>query len=556
MRRKKVIFNSFWKQIIILALFTTFYFNTYSLEFLSSNGENYFYYNKSQSIVKDLNLDLENSVTEIDYMKFGFFIDGKQYEIGEKEYSFKKMEDNNILEIKGDFEGLNYTINMFSSVLQKSNIIFNLNVENVDKFKDVQFYSYIKPKNMGRIIKNNKNYQYNNWYFGTRDKTEKIYLADESKTKEKKLKIFQGDSLVKTNEGIFLINPLKTNSSEVYMWFSKNAEYLEVVNSEKIFWNKQLEKVKQKKLYSILWMFKKNKLIVDISGDTPLINIEEILKYLELTLINKNYLEAKSILEYFIFEVDGIKGIIPSDYLSLNGKEVYKKDNYGIYNSYYRKSVFLKLYLRYLMDSGDGAFYEESFQKVKSEIIDLLEAKISEMGVEEDSGNGRIGADGYKRFIETQYETYKAFELLDKFYKNKNLKESKYGVISEGLKELIILYYIDNVHVADYPFAKNINPKNIFYVNEELFFSTNDYYYALQKNIESLKNENSSLKEKIIFANYLYDKKYYLMAQTMTTEIENALSGDEGIEILQKDLSLLINYLIMKEKGEVNGVSK
>ena len=49
----------------------------------------------------------------------------------------------------------------------------------------------------------------------------------------------------------------------------------------------------------------------------------------------------------------------------------------------------------------------------------------------------------------------------------------------------------------------------------------------------------------------MYDKKYYLMAQAMSKDIENNLEGDKGIEILQKDLSLLINYLIMKEKGKI-----
>jgi len=110
-------------------------------------------------------------------------------------------------------------------------------------------------------------------------------------------------------------------------------------------------------------MFKRNKLLVDISGETPLISMEEVLKYLELTLMNKNYTEAKSILEYLIFETDNIEGIIPSDYLSLNGKEVYKKDNYGIYNSYYRKSVFLKLYLKYLTDSKDEEFMQKVLKK-------------------------------------------------------------------------------------------------------------------------------------------------------------------------------------------------
>ena len=555
MRRINFILNFFRKQIGILILFITFCFSTYSLEFLSSNGENCFYYDNNKNMVEKVNLDLEKNSDEIDYMKFGFFIDGKQYEVGEKEYKLEKLEESNILELTGEFDGITYTIDMFSSMLQKSNMIFNVRLGNVGNKKEIQFYTYIKPKNMGKLFKNNNTYRYNTLNFGTKDKTEKVYLADDTKAKEKKLKIFSGDSLVKSSEGIFVISNVEFSKLELNLWFSKSSEYLESLNSEKAYWNKLLGKEKQKKLYSILLMFKRNKMLVDISGETSVINMEEMLKYLELTLMKKNYSEAKTILDYLIFETNNIEGIIPSDYLSLNGKEIYRKDNYGIYVSYYRKSIFLKLYLKYLIESKDEEFYAESFEKVKIKLIDFLESKISEMGMEKDSGNGRIGADGYERFIETQYETYKAFELLDEFYRSKNIKEDKYGRISEELKELLILYYIDDINVADYPFSKNINPKNIFYVNEELFFSENDYYYALQKNIELLKNENSSLNEKVNFVNYLYDKKYYLMAQSMSKDIENTLVGDKGIEILQKDLSLLINYLIMKEKGEVNGVN-
>ena len=44
MRRKNINFDFLRKQVKILTLFVTFCFSTYSLEFLSSNGENYFYY--------------------------------------------------------------------------------------------------------------------------------------------------------------------------------------------------------------------------------------------------------------------------------------------------------------------------------------------------------------------------------------------------------------------------------------------------------------------------------------------------------------------------------
>ena len=48
MRRKNISFDFLKKQVKILTLFVTFCFSTYSLEFLSSNGENYFYYDNNK----------------------------------------------------------------------------------------------------------------------------------------------------------------------------------------------------------------------------------------------------------------------------------------------------------------------------------------------------------------------------------------------------------------------------------------------------------------------------------------------------------------------------
>jgi len=114
MKRQNFIFNFLGKQVKILTLFATFCFNTYSLQLLSSNGENYFYYDNNKSIVEKVNLDLEKNSIEIDYMKFGFFVDGKQYEVGEREYKLEKLEDSNILELTGEFDGVTYVIDMFS----------------------------------------------------------------------------------------------------------------------------------------------------------------------------------------------------------------------------------------------------------------------------------------------------------------------------------------------------------------------------------------------------------------------------------------------------------
>ena len=84
-----------------------------------------------------------------------------------------------------------------------------------------------------------------------------------------------------------------------------------------------------------------------------------------------------------------------------------------------------------------------------------------------------------------------------------------------------------------------------------------DYYKALQKNIEILKKQPSSLIEKITFVNYLYDKKYFLMADSITGRYRKTTEkATRGLRLLQNDINLLLNYLIMKEKGEKYGLNK
>lgn len=540
----------------LFIMFITLNFNLCALEFLSSNGENYFRFNGDRNRIEEIDLDFKKKSFDIENIKFGFFINGKQFEIGEDNYEFELLDNSNIIEISGNFENIKYKLSLFSSMLNKNSIVFHTELISYKKNDTVSMYFYIKPKEIGLLNENDSGIRFNDINF--KGEKSKVYLVDDTESKIKNLKTVEKETYIAKNQGFFIINNIDlTVKNETVLSIQKEDIYKNSITEEILFWENLLKNHTNKDLYSKLFMFENQGLIVDISGDMPIINMEHILKYLELTLLKKQYTESKKMMEYLLFNIDeNIEGIIPSDYLDLTGKNIYKKDNYGIYNSYYRRSIFLKLYLSYLNESGDIEFYDKTFPIVKIKLIDWLDKKVGEKGVEADSGDGRIGADSYKNFVETQYETYKSFKLLNEFLVKKGIKEDKYKKTSEKLKQILILYYVDGVNISDFPFSKKINPKNIFYVDEDLFFSNNDYYTALQKNIDLLKKENSSLKEKVVFINYLYDKKYFLMAEFLKEEVEKELQGEIGTEILQKDLSLLINYLVMKEKGEKHGFDK
>lgn len=529
--------------------------NAFALEFLSSNGANYFKFNKNKDRIEKINLDFGKDNIDIEFIKIGFFIRGKQHEIGEIPYELFLSENSNIIELQGAFENINYKLSLYSSMLNKDAIVFHTKFLSYIKGEEISLYYYIKPREMGYVKQEKDYFTFNEIYFW--GKGSKVYLTDNTEAKSKKLQSVEIDNFVSKNKGLFAIMPLElSTSTESYFTIQKNTYYKNTLEEEVSIWEKKLENYNYKNLYSNLFMFGKNDILVDISRENPLINMAHLNKCLELSLINKDYILSKKIMEFFIFSSKKIEGLVPSDYMDINGNVVNRRDNYGLHNSYYRRSKFLTLYLRYLLESDDKDFYNKTYPIVKERLIDWLESKITEKGIEPDSGNSRIGKDAYKAFVETQYEAYRSFKLLNQYFQKQGIKDDKYKKLSEKLKETLILYYVDGVHIADYPFAKEINPKNIFYVDEDLFLTQNEYYKALQKNIDLLKKEKSSLKEKVVFVNYLYDKKYYLMADFMREEIEKELKGDKGIELLQKDLELLLDYLIMKEKGEKYGLNK
>ena len=546
----------FMKYKKLFLIYILINFSLLSLELLSSNGANYFKFNKENDRVESIDLDFEKESYDIDFIKIGFFLKGKQYEIGELPYELLLSENSNIIELLGNFGNTKYKISMYSSMINKDTIVFHTELLAYQKSDNISFYYYIKPKTMGKLKQEKDCFVFNDISFQGKDI--KVYLAENIEIKNKKLKVVAKESFVSTNEGLFAILPFDSSkNSETYFTIQKKGSYKNTIEEEINNWGKQLASYKYKDLYSNLKMFVNNGIIVDAYKEVPVVDVSQLLKYLELSLLKKDYDLAKSILEYALFSINpNIEGIIASDYIDIKGNSLSRKDNYGVYNSYYKRSVFLKLYLTYLMESNDKDFYNKTYSIIKTRLIDWLENKINEKGVEVDSGDGRIGKDGYKAFVETQYESYKSFKLLNQYLQKEGIKDEKYKKISEKLKEILILYYVDGVYIADYPFAKNINPKNIFYVDEDLFLTQSEYYKALQKNIDLLKKEKSSLKEKIVFVNYLYDKKYYLMADFMREEIEKELEGYKGIELLQKDLELLLNYLIMKEKGEKYGLNK
>jgi len=557
LKGKAIDLNNFIRCLIFQSIvYIVVAVNIYSFEFLSSNGENYFKFNGNKNRIEKVDLDFNKSSYDIDFIKIGFFINGKQYEIGEEEYKLELLDDSNIIKISGIFEGNSYEINLYSSMLDKNHIVFNTKFLARNNSDAVSIYFYVKPKDMGKVIQKNDVVSFNDINFIV--KNHKVYSADNTEFKEKQLKVINSESTVNKNQGIFIMAPINlSEDGESNLVINKKGFYKKTIKDEKNYWVNALKGYKEKALYSNLFMFMNGGLIIDASGETPIINMDQTMKLLELSLLKKDYTESKIIMEHLIFLNDkDIEGIIPSNFVDMNGKSVSKADNYGVYNSIYRRFLFLKLYVTFLSQTSDKEFFDKTYSKIKTNLVDWLEKKMNTNGVIPDSGNDRIGEDGYKNFVETQYEAYKSFKLLNSYLTSIGIKDEKYKKIAEKLKEIMILYYVDGYYIVDYPFAKNVNPKNIFYVDEDLFFNNSDYYRALQKNIELLKKETSTLNEKITFVNYLYDKKYFLMADSISVDIEKELEGYKGIELLQKDLSLLLNYLIMKEKGEKYGLNK
>ena len=557
LKEKEIGLNNFIRCLIFQSMiYIVLATNIYSFELLSSNGENYFKFNGNKNRIEKVDLDFNKSSYDIDFIKIGFFINGKQYEIGEEEYKLELLDDSNIIKVSGIFDGNSYEINLYSSMTDKNHLVFNTKFLARNKSDTASIYFYVKPKDMGKIIQKNDAVSFNDINFII--KNYKVYSADNTEFKEKQLKIINSESVINKNQGILIMAPINLlEDGESNLVINKKGIYEKTIKDEKIYWANTLKGYKEKALYSNLLMFINGGLIIDTSGETPIINMDQTMKLLELSLLKKDYVESKKIMEHLIFLTDNdIEGIIPSNFVDVNGKTILRLDNYGIYNSIYRRFLFLRLYVTFLLQTGDKEFFDKTYPKIKINLVDWLEKKINANGVVPDSGNDRIGEDGYKSFVETQYEAYKSFKLLSSYLSTIGIKDEKYKKIAEKLKEIMILYYVDGFYIVDYPFAKNVNPKNIFYVDEELFFNNSDYYRALQKNIELLKKQTSTLNEKITFVNYLYDKKYFLMADSIGIDVEKELEGYKGIEILQKDLSLLLNYLIMKEKGEKYGLNK
>lgn len=521
-------------------------------EFVSANGENYLVFSQENSGIKKIDFDFMKKGYDIDYVEMGVILDGIPYNLSNLDHKVKFSENSNVIKIAGEVEGFKFQIDIFSSMENKKNLIIrNQILKKGDKGK-ISFYFSIKPYESSTLSILNDTASYNG--FKIKGDNLKFYSTNDTESSNKKLDIIQTETIIQKNQCIFLVEEV---DNESYIVLGKDVDHYKSVQEEESFWKQEFKNQKVDPLKISLHMLNNNGVPIDISSENPRIKTKDVLDLIELYLLQKNYSESKKMIEYLLYNTSNdIEGKIPSNYMSFSGKEILKRDNYGVYNSIYIRSYFLNLYFDYLKLSGDSEFFKKSYSLIKTSIIDWIEKNIDKNGVIPDSGNNRVGKDGYKRYVETQYETYKAFSALNTFLVNNGMKNESYNKIASNLKEILILYYIDGFQISDFPFSKEINPKNIFYINDDLFIENSEYYRALQYNIDIIKTMNISINEQIDFVNCLYDKKYYLMAEDFMHDIDKELSGDKGLEILQNDLNLLINYLILKEKEVYYGLNK
>lgn len=521
-------------------------------EFVSANGENYLVFSQETSGIKKIDFDFMKKGYDIDYVEMGVILDGIPYNLSNLDHKVKFSENSNVIKIAGEIEEFKFQIDIYSSMENKKNLIIrNQILKKGDKGK-ISFYFSIKPYESSTLSILNDTASYNG--FKIKGDNLKFYSTKDTESSNKKLDIIQTETIIQKNQCIFLVEEV---DNESYIVLGKDVDHYKSVQEEESFWKQEFKSQKVDPLKISLHMLNNNGVPIDISSENPRIKTKDVLDLIELYLLQKNYSESKKMIEYLLYNTSNdIEGKIPSNYMSFSGKEILKRDNYGVYNSIYIRSYFLNLYFDYLKLSGDSEFFKKSYSLVKTSIIDWIEKNIDKNGVIPDSGNNRVGKDGYKRYVETQYETYKAFSALNTFLVNNGMKNESYNKIASNLKEILILYYIDGFQISDFPFSKEINPKNIFYINDDLFIENSEYYRALQYNIDIIKTMNISINEQIDFVNCLYDKKYYLMAEDFMHDIDKELSGDKGLEILQNDLNLLINYLILKEKEVYYGLNK
>lgn len=523
----------------------------FSTEYLSSNGNVFFTYSEKNHRIEKINMNIENKNKSIDFMKMGFFIDGRQYEIGENNYTVEKEEQSNIVKLSGKFGENSYEIFVYPSINEKNNLIIYPIIKS--KGENVKFYIYFKPLIIGKL-KFEKNYfSFENINFNIENSS--VYISENIEDKEKKLEKIDKDTIVPKEKGIFLISNLNNQN---YFWIGEKSKgNIIKLENERDSWKQKLENRNFKDLYSLILMNQRNHLIVDINKEIPLFDMEEVLNYMELLLITKKYSEIKDILSFLIFDIDKkIMGLIPSDYLDLKGQEVIKTDNYGIYNSYYRRSQFLKIYARYINETKDKEFFEKTFKIVDDRLVKFLEGHISSIGVEEDSGNSRIGKDGFKNFIESQTETAKAFKELSELLKNMELQDISYKKNSDKLNETVKLHFIEKEKIVDYPFSSKENFSNMVYLSRENFMDDTSYKEFIYKGVEDVLFSSDNISEKIEYINFLYETDMKPLANRMSKEIEKELDNKLGLEKLEKDMRLLILYLTMKEKGEIYGSYK
>lgn len=537
-----------WYVLIFIFKFTF----VFSANFISSNGENFLVFSQETSRIEKIDFDFMKKGYNIEYIEIGVLLDGIPYSLSTIKHETRFSEKSNIIKFIGELENSKFEIEIYSSMINKKNIVIRSHIIKKEDNRKISFYYSIKPKVNNVLQIENGTVSFND--FKVKGENINFYLTEDTESLDKKLNIIKSGIIIQKNQCLFLVNNSEVDS---YITLGRDVEHSGNIVEEESFWREDAGTEIMNSLLISLKMLKYKGIPIDISFENPQIKTKDLLDLLKLYLLQKKYTESKQILKYFLYDISKeIQGKIPSNYIDLLGNEIPKKDSYGIYNSVYIRSQFLNLYIEYLKSSGDKLFFEETYSIVKNNIVDWIEKNLDTNGILPDSGDNRVGKDGYKRYIETQYETYKAYSTLSSYLSSKGIKNDSYTRIANSLKEILILYYIDGYKISDFPFAKDMNPKNILYVNDDLFIDNSEYYKALQFNIDIIRKMDINLGEKINFAICLYDKKYYLMAENLKNEIDKELQGDSGLEILQNDLNLLINYLILRQKGVNYGLNK
>lgn len=562
------------KKIICFLIMTI---NVFSITLQSSNGNITLSYDTENNVLKDLSLTLDEDRIDIERIEMGVWAGDKLYNIRDYAESISVVEGTNIIEIKGDIENsYEYTARIYSSIINKSRIVIDTEVKTLDSAdEEIDFFYYVKPaEDYMDINLVDKYYSYGNIYMKSLEHKMKLYLTNDIYIEQLKFFPFTNGLKKRDDLALFFLSKVQGEGGiykDTAVLSGEESDFIVDVidySEEMEFWKNFLKGITdpdiKKPLVELKSYQRRDGSFYNFYMKKGIIKVEDVIDACEAFLQYGYKDEGRRGIRYLLnslgdgsFSIYG-KHLISNYAYDFDRKEVLKRDNYGEMFNPINSSMFLKLYTDYYFMTDDKEFVEQNFELIEEKVAGYLLGLVDEQGVIPNSGHYRIGKEGMERFIETQKSIYDSFgdyiRLLDKQW----IDSSVYEEAREKIKQSIVSYYIKDGRVLDYPFSKEAEWTNIYNVDLEFFEDEAEYSKFLQDNMNTPdKYKDRSPEEQVDYINFLFDKKYYRMAEEKRRSLAGRIKrgGINYISEMQKSIEFTAKYLIMLKKGDKDGDS-